>query len=967
MSVRVWPAVGLALLFGFGLRVYQLGTQSIWADEIYSVIYSQKGWLEIIPFNVQMQDPQPPLYYLMLKAWVSLAGTSEFAYRFPSLAGGVGSVALIYALGRRLLSPAVGAVAAAVLAVNPYHVWYAQEARTYTLTAALALLTILLYVRILHRAAGRGAWIGLVVVSSLLVYSHYYGFLIVLFENVLYLLLARSRGLPLRPWLLAQTAFVVPYLPFAGHGVRMMIGFQSANPAELSWRFVERSLVHYSLGWFLDPAIVRWVFPSFLALAGLGLVALLRTQPRRASAKQASMKDHGLVVVESAGQPLRLVWAHASRSTHGQGGALAGSARGVDLQAEAPRRDRSSATRPFDRWEQLALLLGYVLIPVGAAVAAFQLTGRILLYDRYFILITPAYFLFIGLGIAHLGRIRPLLAVAALAFVGVSSLAALHSYYTDPRYARYDLRAAARYVVQEERAGDGVAVMGELVESVFRYYYRGSLPIYRIRTGRVQEVAGDLSTIAPTHRRLWLLPYAADDTDRAAEGWLDGHGYRVEALWFKTARLRLYDIPAGRPEVVESPAVPWEGGPLLTGLSLSRTTVDAGESIDGRFTFRGIPSQDDYSIVVRLLDRDGHALAHTDRALREGNWEEATPSLVSMGVAVAVPYGTPPGSLELSIGLRHTGGHSLAYLDENGSPKGTLLPVARITVRRPAVQRPLESIGVPRRVDVPAGPGLRLVGYAMPDAVLTAGQPLQTVLYWEGVAGPRDGLEVVGQIVDRTGRVVGEQRATTASRSYPPNLWSDGEIVRDYLDLPTGRVPATGEYQVRLKVGNDIRSSWLALGAVRIVSRERRFGEPAAGRPLVGRFADFAQLVGYDLSSVWEGDRGVLVRGRPLTATLYWRAGAAVDVNYTAFVHLLNAEGRLVAQHDGMPGNGAALTSTWLAGELVVDPHLVPVPDALPAGTYRLVAGLYDGSTGRRVLLAGGGDHLVLSELVLRP
>ena len=94
MSLRYSLLACLILLGGLLLRVYQVALQSIAGDEIYSVIYSKMDWLEIIRFNIGMRDPQPPLYYFVLKAGVTLLGTSDFAYRLPSIFAGVASVFL---------------------------------------------------------------------------------------------------------------------------------------------------------------------------------------------------------------------------------------------------------------------------------------------------------------------------------------------------------------------------------------------------------------------------------------------------------------------------------------------------------------------------------------------------------------------------------------------------------------------------------------------------------------------------------------------------------------------------------------------------------------------------------------------------------------------------------------------------------------------------------------------------------
>jgi len=75
--------------------------------------------------------------------------------------------------------------------------------------------------------------------------------------------------------------------------------------------------------------------------------------------------------------------------------------------------------------------------------------------------------------------------------------------------------------------------------------------------------------------------------------------------------------------------------------------------------------------------------------------------------------------------------------------------------------------------------------------------------------------------------------------------------------------------------------------------------------------------------------------------TLYWLALRDVGANDKAFVHLLSADGAVIAQHDGDPVGGFTPTSRWRSGELIADRHRVPLPPGLPSGEYRLRAGMY--------------------------
>jgi hypothetical protein len=85
------------------------------------------------------------------------------------------------------------------------------------------------------------------------------------------------------------------------------------------------------------------------------------------------------------------------------------------------------------------------------------------------------------------------------------------------------------------------------------------------------------------------------------------------------------------------------------------------------------------------------------------------------------------------------------------------------------------------------------------------------------------------------------------------------------------------------------------------------------------------------------------------------------------FVHVVNANGEIVAQSDSQPLNGQYPTSIWSPGEIVVDERFI----RLVPGTHRIFVGLYRWDTGERLPAVVDGeraadDRLLLQEIVIR-
>jgi len=113
---------------------------------------------------------------------------------------------------------------------------------------------------------------------------------------------------------------------------------------------------------------------------------------------------------------------------------------------------------------------------------------------------------------------------------------------------------------------------------------------------------------------------------------------------------------------------------------------------------------------------------------------------------------------------------------------------------------------------------------------------------------------------------------------------------------------------------------------------------------------DGVLLIGHDALPV------ELQPGRQLDVRLVWGASHSPGSDYTVFMHLLDEDGVIIAQNDRAPEGGFYPTSRWREGDVVADLYQLALPEILPQTQMRLVAGLYDPTTGLRALLLNGED-----------
>ncbi len=273
------------LLVAWALRAHHLDARPLWVDEAFSLWMARLSLPDLVAKSLRI-DQHPPLYYLTLKGWVALVGDTEWALRSLSALWGTLTVPLAFALGRRVLGNARAALfVTTFVALSPFHVRYAQEARMYTLLALGGLTTLYLLTRLAFPSpwdperVGRhkGSYLTaghdqdalfLGVTMALTAFTHGLGLLVPL-TVMLFLFLIRP---PRRRTFIALAIFALlwwPWLPAFIHQAQGVVRrFWVPWP---TWRDVWRAFHDFHAAYLSLSPVSRWgVDLLFLLLAGLG-------------------------------------------------------------------------------------------------------------------------------------------------------------------------------------------------------------------------------------------------------------------------------------------------------------------------------------------------------------------------------------------------------------------------------------------------------------------------------------------------------------------------------------------------------------------------------------------------------------------------------------------------------------------------------------------------------------------------
>lgn len=279
---RVWLSLSL-ILAAWVVRVSFLDRQSLWYDEAFSALLARHDLAEITRRTAL--DTMPPLYYYLLHFLQLLAGTDDFALRILSAAFGVGSVALVLALGRKLFDWSIGLLAAGITALSPFQVFYGQEVRMYTLLGFLSLLVMLLLLRAWEANDAR-SWIIYALGTAALLYVHNLAALTLLSVGAVVAVRRRQLGSHLPGLLLAHLGAVLLFSPWIVVSLQQVERVARSFWVEPPTAFqVPATFYLFLFGSTLPPLL--WPIGLFLLLLSLAIFGLRAYRAELTSERRA--------------------------------------------------------------------------------------------------------------------------------------------------------------------------------------------------------------------------------------------------------------------------------------------------------------------------------------------------------------------------------------------------------------------------------------------------------------------------------------------------------------------------------------------------------------------------------------------------------------------------------------------------------------------------------------------------------
>lgn len=518
----------LLILGAFGWRVHGVTNQSLWRDEVDAIYFALRDLPNTLSMFVEMAQ-NGALYFLSLRGWFHLVGASEFALRYISVMAGTLTIPLTWQVARRLLNlqgritlaltvqSTTPLLAALLLAVNPYQLWYGQEGKMYALVTALTLVAHWCWLTGITTGRRR-IWLIYLVTVSICFYMHLLTIIIIPL-HLLWFIIAWPQSRPhWRGYGFALAGLTLPYLPFVWWQWAMltsaekMTGFTFTPLSEMLYTL----LMNHSYGLLPPPPVFRLLPIFFIGTVGLFL-----------------------------------------------GGAQAQSHNPVEHPDLTPEL-LPTAPSALPMWRRYLLLVSWLFVPI-ATIYALSLRQPVYT-DRYIIWIAPAAMILLALGVRALyqnsGRIATPLVVLLLLYM--LSLWLQMGWRQKNETIKYDLRSAIDYVAARRSPETLLVLQIPHLEYSYRYYTseydlalfaesdprlgrwvgglwtNGGLPDEQARTIANQQ----MQEITAGVQEFWVLSSEVEmwDTRHLMDAWLNEHGQLVDKAEFHGVHARHYQL-----------------------------------------------------------------------------------------------------------------------------------------------------------------------------------------------------------------------------------------------------------------------------------------------------------------------------------------------------------------------------------------------------------------------------------------
>jgi len=411
-------SIGL-FLFSMALRLFHLKNQSLWLDE--AVIFSQISKDSIYEVIASVEGHLGPFYHVLIFLFSKIAGTSEWALRFPSAMFGSISVVLTYLVARKIFDDKLALIASFFMMFSPIHIWYSQEARMYSLWIMLILLCTYVFMLAVEKSNLK-RWLIFTICASCSIWTYLNSAFFFVGMFLFLLLQYKQYKKQIIIFSFCMTLVIASFYPgIIAFLNKESMGIGSSRPTgifDLAYAFLA-----FSFGTTFGPSLVE--------------IRSLKNSLGTSAALEQLVINYGTLLIPAIIAAISL-FIYSS----------------IKLFKYHPDNQKLFFATMF-----ITPALAIFLIAYFAESIPFNV--------RYMLCALPFYYMLLALGMKYLsGIFLPLSMILIFSIFGIS----LFNHYENNKYAKVEMNKAIAYASSHMKENDKSLIFYEHARVVLEYY-----------------------------------------------------------------------------------------------------------------------------------------------------------------------------------------------------------------------------------------------------------------------------------------------------------------------------------------------------------------------------------------------------------------------------------------------------------------------------------------------------------------
>lgn len=267
-------------LIAFFWKFAYIDSRDICLDEPFTIFHAQKSVLDILKLPSQ-NEPNPPLFMLLLHFWMKLFGTTPTVIRLLPLLFNALTPIFLYLTGKKLVNVWSGLIAAGMFIFSTYHFYYGLETRTYSLLSFGTGAALFFFVSLVKEPQRRFYFLGLIAADVLMIYSHYFGWFVVFIQAILCLFYIKEKGF------IKKMAMVIGITGILFIPMAIVFAKQFLKSKQGTWVSVPKSYEYfYELKQLVNSF---WVLVVLCSLGIVGFYLLIKNRPGKKEIKELAI------------------------------------------------------------------------------------------------------------------------------------------------------------------------------------------------------------------------------------------------------------------------------------------------------------------------------------------------------------------------------------------------------------------------------------------------------------------------------------------------------------------------------------------------------------------------------------------------------------------------------------------------------------------------------------------------------